>query len=170
MTKPDIKELQSMFSGIRASAAQTGQNTDQDVATEMRLNRMAKTAGYGGGSISLAAERPNDPMFYWRNSNLPYNIWRQDEMIRIREFCRILYLTHPVIGSVIAFVAYFLLLARIEAEKAAYSTVLFPVVALSLSTFFEGYRWTWSAAGGILLIFLGNILVLQRKRSAVGRS
>lgn len=101
MTKPDIKELQSMFSGIRASAAQTGQNTDQDVATEMRLNRMAKTAGYGGGSISLAAERPNDPMFYWRNSNLPYNIWRQDEMIRIREFCRILYLTHPVIGSVI---------------------------------------------------------------------
>lgn len=101
MTKPDINELRSMFSGIRPTAAQTGENTNQDVATEMRLNRLAKTASSYGGSISLAAERPNDPMFYWRNSNLPYNIWNHAEMVRIREFCRILYLTHPVIGSVI---------------------------------------------------------------------
>ena len=76
--KPDINELRSMFSSIRPTAAQTGETTNQDVATEMRLNRLAKTGGYGGGSISLAAERPNDPMFYWRNSNLPYNIWRQE--------------------------------------------------------------------------------------------
>lgn len=74
-----------------------------------------------------------------------------------------------IFGSVIAFIAYFLLLARIEAEKAAYSTVLFPVVALSLSTLFEGYRWSWSAACGILLIFLGNILVLYRRRAALDR-
>jgi drug/metabolite transporter (DMT)-like permease len=75
-----------------------------------------------------------------------------------------------IFGSVIAFAAYFLLLARIEAEKAAYSTVLFPAVALSLSTLFEGYRWTWSAICGILLIFIGNILVLQRGRSAIDRN
>ena len=57
------------------------------------------------------------------------------------------------------------LLARIEAERAAYATVLFPVVALSLSTAFEGYRWTWAATLGILLIFAGNILVLKKNRA-----
>ncbi len=67
-------------------------------------------------------------------------------------------------GSVAAFAAYFALLARIEAERAAYATVLFPVVALSLSTAFEGYRWTWAASLGILLIFAGNILVLKRNK------
>lgn len=67
-------------------------------------------------------------------------------------------------GSVIAFAAYFSLLARIEAEKAAYATVLFPVVALSLSTLFEGYRWTGSATIGIVMIFIGNLLVLQKSR------
>ncbi len=67
-------------------------------------------------------------------------------------------------GSVAAFAAYFALLARIEAERAAYATVLFPVVALSLSTAYEGYRWTWAASLGILLIFAGNILVLKKNR------
>ena len=71
-------------------------------------------------------------------------------------------------GSVIAFAAYFALLARIEAEKAAYATVLFPVVALSLSTLYEGYRWMGSAAVGIFLIFLGNLLVLRKPGQRIG--
>lgn len=100
MTKPSLSELQSAFANVRKVATQVGSGTDVAVATEMRLNRMAKTAS-GAGSISMAMERPTDPMFYWRNSNLPYDIWRPTEMIRIREFCRVLYLTHPVIGSVI---------------------------------------------------------------------
>lgn len=69
-----------------------------------------------------------------------------------------------LIGSVLAFAAYFTLLTRIEAEKAAYATVLFPVVALSLSTFFEGYHWALSGALGIILVLIGNVLVLLRKR------
>lgn len=44
-------------------------------------------------------------------------------------------------GSVIAFTAYLTLVGRIGASKASYATVLFPLVALTLSTFYEGFVW-----------------------------
>jgi len=67
-----------------------------------------------------------------------------------------------IIGSVIAFAAYFALLARIKTEQAAYSTVLFPIVALILSTFFEGYEWTLLGCLGVALTLGGNVLVIMR--------
>jgi hypothetical protein len=48
-----------------------------------------------------------------------------------------------------------------RAERATNATVLFPVVALSLSTVFEGSRWTLSARIGIGIILTGNLLVLK---------
>ena len=68
----------------------------------------------------------------------------------------LLYLAIP--GSVIGFTAYLLLLGRIGPDRAAYTTVLFPVVALTLSTVFEGYRWTPLACVGLLLVLGGNVL------------
>jgi drug/metabolite transporter (DMT)-like permease len=65
-------------------------------------------------------------------------------------------------GSVLAFGAYLTLLGRIGADRAAYATVLFPLVALALSTFFEGYEWTAEAAVGVVLVIAGNILALAR--------
>ena len=41
-----------------------------------------------------------------------------------------------------------------------------PVVALLLSTLFEGYRWTLPAAAGLALIVVGNALVLRRPAGA----
>ncbi len=67
-----------------------------------------------------------------------------------------------IFGSVIGFACYLALLGRIGAERTAYATVLFPVVALGLSTLFEGYVWTLSAFAGVLLTFVGNLLVLRR--------
>ncbi|VTN08683.1 EamA-like transporter family [Raoultella terrigena] len=52
-------------------------------------------------------------------------------------------------GSVIAFGAYFTLVGRIGASKAAYSTLLFPLVALTISTFYEGYVWHGNAIAGL---------------------
>jgi drug/metabolite transporter (DMT)-like permease len=52
------------------------------------------------------------------------------------------------------------LVGRIGANKAAYATVMFPVVALSLSTVFEGYVWSLSSVAGLLLVLLGNGLIL----------
>jgi drug/metabolite transporter (DMT)-like permease len=74
----------------------------------------------------------------------------------------LLYLS--IIGSVIGFVSYFTLVGRIRAEKAAYATVLFPIVALTISTLFEGYHWTVTAFVGILLTLAGNVLVLMKSR------
>ncbi len=65
-----------------------------------------------------------------------------------------------VIGTVVGFTAYLSLVGRIGASKAAYATVMFPVVALSVSTFFEGYEWNISSVSGLVLVLLGNALIL----------
>lgn len=65
-------------------------------------------------------------------------------------------------GSVIAFGAYFTLVGRIGAGKAAYSTLLFPLVALSFSTVYEGYVWHANGIAGLLLILTGNLVMFAK--------
>ena len=69
-----------------------------------------------------------------------------------------LYLT--VFGSIVAFGCYMLLIGRIGAEYAAYVTLLMPIIALILSTIFEGYHWTANAAIGIAMVLAGNLIIL----------
>jgi drug/metabolite transporter (DMT)-like permease len=69
-------------------------------------------------------------------------------------------------ASVIGFGSYLTLVQRIGADRAAYASVLFPLLALLLSTLFEGYRWTLPAGLGILLVLAGNLLVLLRAKPA----
>ncbi|HUL08810.1 MAG TPA: DMT family transporter [Candidatus Acidoferrum sp.] len=71
-----------------------------------------------------------------------------------------------VFASIIGFGSYLTLVQRIGADRAAYTGVLFPIVALAVSTFLEGYHWTASAALGVLLVLAGNLLVLGRRRPA----
>jgi drug/metabolite transporter (DMT)-like permease len=66
-------------------------------------------------------------------------------------------------ASVLAFYAYLTLLGRIGAGRAGYATVMFPVVALALSTLIEGYVWTLPAIIGAVLVLGGNWLVLRGK-------
>lgn len=70
-----------------------------------------------------------------------------------------------VIGSVMAFACYLTLLGRIGADRAAYSTVMFPLVALAVSTFAEGYLWTIPALLGIAAVLAGNLLVLRAPKN-----
>lgn len=67
-------------------------------------------------------------------------------------------------GSVIAFGAYLTLLKRIGPGPAAFVNVIVPIVALLLSTLFEGYRWTWIAVLGVALAVIGNWLALPPAR------
>ncbi len=67
-----------------------------------------------------------------------------------------------VFASIIAFWSYLTLLGRVGVERAAYATLLFPLVALGISTIFEDYQWTAYAGIGILLILAGNLLILKR--------
>ena len=70
-------------------------------------------------------------------------------------------------GSVIAFGCYLTLIGRIGPDKAAYATVLFPLIALGLSTIFEDYQWSVGAIVGMVLVLFGNVLVLSRKRRQI---
>ena len=70
-------------------------------------------------------------------------------------------------GTVFAFGMYLTLVGRMGADRAAYITLLFPLVALALSAIFEGYRANPGAVVGIGLILMGNFLVL--KKQGVGR-
>lgn len=67
-------------------------------------------------------------------------------------------------GSVIAFGCYLSLVGRIGPGRAAYATLLFPVVALALSTIWEDYQWSLPAVSGVLLILCGNYLALAKKK------
>lgn len=67
-------------------------------------------------------------------------------------------------GSVIAFGAYLTLLGRMGADRAAYITVLFPVIALLLSARFENLRLNGWQFAGVGLVLVGNLLVLERRR------
>lgn len=75
------------------------------------------------------------------------------------------YLT--VFGSIIAFGCYLTLVGRIGPSRAAYAGLLFPLVALAISTIVEDYQWTPQSLLGVSLILLGNIWILwpQRKRA-----
>ncbi len=68
-------------------------------------------------------------------------------------------------GSVIAFGCYLSLIGRIGPGRAAYATLLFPLVALLLSTFWENYQWTTAAIVGIGLILGGNYLAMHRGKT-----
>ena len=72
----------------------------------------------------------------------------------------LLYLAIP--GSVIGFTAYLLLVGRLGPERAAYCTVLFPLVALAISSVVEDYRWTPPALAGLVLVMAGNALVFRK--------
>ena len=74
-------------------------------------------------------------------------------------------------GSVLAFGSYLTLVGRIGADRAAYAAVLFPVIALGISTLFEGYEWNARAVFGLALVLLGNFIVVSRKKArAVGEA
>jgi drug/metabolite transporter (DMT)-like permease len=67
-----------------------------------------------------------------------------------------------IFGSVIAFGSYLTLLGRIGLDRAAYVTVLFPIIALLLSTLFEDLAWGIPQLFGVLLVLLGNAMVLNK--------
>lgn len=71
-----------------------------------------------------------------------------------------------IFGSVLAFGFYLTLLARIGADRAAYAAVVFPTVALIISTFLEDYVWTPPALIGVALILGGNVLAVAKPKTA----
>lgn len=69
-----------------------------------------------------------------------------------------------IFGSAVAFGCYLALFRKIGSARAAYTSVLFPIIALLISTFVENYQWSALAAVGILFIVAGNWLALTRMK------
>jgi hypothetical protein len=67
----------------------------------MRRTAAAGATGSQSANVSFATGRPRDPMFYWRQNNLPFDVTKEEELKKIRQFCRLLYLTHPIVAACI---------------------------------------------------------------------
>ncbi|HEX6138512.1 MAG TPA: EamA family transporter [Casimicrobiaceae bacterium] len=79
--------------------------------------------------------------------------------LRAPYLASLLYLA--VFGSIVAFGAYLTLLKQVGPGPASYVGVATPVVAMLVSTLFEGYRWTPLGGVGVALAVAGNWLALK---------
>jgi drug/metabolite transporter (DMT)-like permease len=70
-------------------------------------------------------------------------------------------------ASALTFSLYYPVVRKIGPAKAAYSSVLVPIIAMGFSTALEGYRWTPLAAAGAVLALGGMLGALSRSRSVV---
>jgi len=70
-------------------------------------------------------------------------------------------------ASALAFSLYLPVVRKIGPAKAAYSSVLVPIIAMSFSTWLENYRWTPTAAAGAVLALGGMLGALSKSRSRI---
>ena len=83
-------------------------------------------------------------------------------------YLALLYLA--VFGSVLAFGAYMKLIQQIGSDKAAYTVLVYPLVALLISTVFEGYQWQVISAVGVLAVLFGNAIAMGKLNTYLGLS
>lgn len=70
-----------------------------------------------------------------------------------------------IFGSVIAFGCYLSLMTRIGPHKTSYANILFPAVAVAISTVVEGFAWDRYTVFGFIAIMVGNLVVLSKPRA-----
>ncbi len=97
-----------------------------------------------------------DGLFAWQMAGPPVF-----EM-RIGYIAGLAYLA--IFASALAFTLYFGTIRQIGPAKAAYSSVIIPIIAMLISTFAEDYRWTVLAAGGAALAMVGAVIALSAPR------
>jgi drug/metabolite transporter (DMT)-like permease len=72
-----------------------------------------------------------------------------------------------VFASAVAFTCYFNVIRAIGPGRAAYSSVLTPIIAMVISTFVEDYRWSALAAAGGVIALSGLLVALSARRPAL---
>ncbi len=83
---------------------------------------------------------------------------------RLGYWLGVLYL--GVFASALAFTFYFQVLRAVGPARAAYSSLLVPIIAMALSTIFEDYHWSALAVAGGLLALFGLAIALRSRRVA----
>lgn len=69
-----------------------------------------------------------------------------------------------VAGSILTFGAFYTLVQRIGPARAGYIGVMTPVVALAVSSWFEGFAWTGETVAGVALAIAGNVIAMWQAR------
>jgi drug/metabolite transporter (DMT)-like permease len=77
----------------------------------------------------------------------------------------LVYLAIP--ASVVTFSLYYPVVRKIGPAKAAYSSVLVPIIAMGWSTWLENYQWTALTVGGAALALGGMLGALSKGRPPV---
>ena len=72
-----------------------------------------------------------------------------------------------LVASVLTFSLYYPVVRKIGPAKAAYSSAIVPIIAMTFSTWLEGYRWTPTTIAGAVLALGGMAGALSRPRSVV---
>jgi hypothetical protein len=93
-------QIQKTFSNARVGFEKLAANGGQAPEAQSRKT----VTGSMGSNWSLATARTRDPLWYWKQNNLPFDIWRDQtgmEMRKVHELCRLLYVTHPLLGSAV---------------------------------------------------------------------
>ena len=106
---------------------------------------MAWSIGYGGLASLVAAIALGEPLTF--DTSPAYVL-------------SLLYLT--VFGSILAFAGFLELLGRIGPSRASYVGVMVPIVALLISSVFEGFAWQALTFVGVAISVAGNVLVLRK--------
>lgn len=68
-----------------------------------------------------------------------------------------------VVGTIVAFTVYLWLIAQVGVARAGYISVVMPLVALTISTIFEGFEWSAAALAGLAMIVTGNAMMVKLK-------
>ena len=71
-----------------------------------------------------------------------------------------------VFASAVAFTCYFSVIRDVGPARAAYSSVLTPILAMIISTVVEDYRWSWLAGAGGVVALAGLLIALSARRPA----
>jgi drug/metabolite transporter (DMT)-like permease len=106
-------------------------------------------------------------MFYGTVANALFAIILYGEPVveyRIGYWAGLIYL--GLFASALSFALYFKILREVGPGRAAYSSLLVPIIAMLFSTWFEDYRWTTLAAAGCALALFGLFIALKSAKPA----
>lgn len=134
--------------GVLATYFASIGNLISEYTSKIKLNVVAVT-GYGMlyGSVTL--------LIYLFIVGIDLNF-----DFSYRYIISLLYLS--IFGSVFGFILYLSIIKNIGANDAAYVAIIMPLIALIISTIFEGLIWELNLYIGAFLVLFGNILILKR--------